>query len=233
VTRLCAGRRKRDAHAIMQEMLSGFGATGPFVSALAVSFALAQPAGAQPISPRPHPVPAAAKVKVDNTPVPLMPVETVWVLGLNSLLTMPPAYDGRLGFFPIEGDRLAAYDLLSGTRQWIIDARPAKAPVAGGGLVFLVETGALRALHTGDGSIAWELPMADPLATHPVWDNGWLVIATAAGEIRAFRATDGELIWRRDLKSPAHAAPALAADRVYIPTSDNRIVALQSGCSMI
>ena len=49
-----------------------------------------------------------------------MPVETVWALALNNLLTVPPAYDGTLGFFPIEGDRLAAYDLLSGTPQWII-----------------------------------------------------------------------------------------------------------------
>jgi len=45
--------------------------------------------------------------------------------------------------------------------------------------------------------------------------------------VRAFRATDGQPIWTRDLTSPAHAAPALAADRVYIPTTDHRIVALR------
>jgi hypothetical protein len=60
-----------------------------------------------------------------------------------------------------------------------------------------------------------------------VWDNGWLVVAMATGEVRALRATDGQLIWARDLKSPAHALPALAADRVYVPTTDGHIVALR------
>ena len=60
-----------------------------------------------------------------------------------------------------------------------------------------------------------------------VWDNGWLIAATTPAAILAFRATDGILIWRRDIKSPAHAPPALAADRVYVPTDDGRVVALR------
>jgi outer membrane protein assembly factor BamB len=100
-------------------------------------------------------------------------------------------------------------------------------PVAGGGLLFLVEPDALTALHASDGSIAWQLPLAEKLSVRPVWDNGWLVVATEPGEILAFRAADGHLVWRRDLKSPAHALPALAADRVYVPTADKRVVALQ------
>jgi outer membrane protein assembly factor BamB len=156
-----------------------------------------------------------------------MPVDTVWGLALNNALTMPPAYEGSRAFFAIEGDRLVAYDLFSGAQQWMVTARPEMAPVAGDGLVFIREPDTLRALHATDGSAAWELPLADKLAVHPVWDNGWLVIALATGDVRALRATDGQVIWSRDLKSPAHAAPALAADRVYIPTSDGRIVALR------
>ena len=156
-----------------------------------------------------------------------MPVETVWGLALNNPLTVPPAYDGSLAFFSIEGDRLVAYDLLSGTQQWLVTARPLTEPAAGDGLVFVLEADALKALRTTDGSVAWELPVVDPLAVRPVWDNGWLVVALANGEVRAYRATDGQLIWNRDLKSPAHALPALAADRVYVPTTDGRIVALR------
>ena len=156
-----------------------------------------------------------------------MPVETVWGLALNNPLTMPPAYDGTQAFFSIEGDRLVAYDLMSGTQTWMVTARPLMEPVAGDGLLFLLEANMLRALHAADGSVAWELPFADALAVHPVWDNGWLVLAAATGEVRALRATDGQLIWRRDLTSPAHALPALAADRVYIPTTDGRIAALR------
>jgi len=45
--------------------------------------------------------------------------------------------------------------------------------------------------------------------------------------VLALRATDGQVVWQRELRSPAHAPPALAADRVYVPTTDGRIVALR------
>jgi outer membrane protein assembly factor BamB len=182
---------------------------------------------AQSHTPRPHPEPKAATAKVDRSVPSLMPVDTLWGLALNNALTRGPAFDGTRAFFPIEGDRLAAYDLISGQQLWMVASKPAMDPVAGGGLVFIREAGTIKALRAADGSLAWELPFADDLAAHPVWDNGWLIVASTSGEVRAFRATDGQLIWTRDLKSPAHAAPALAADRVYVPTRDGRIVALR------
>jgi len=100
-------------------------------------------------------------------------------------------------------------------------------PVAGDGLLFLIEPLTLTALHTVDGSIAWQLPFAETLVVPPVWDNGWLITATAAEEILAFSGKDGRLIWRRAIGSAAHARPSLAADRVYVPTDDGRVVALQ------
>jgi outer membrane protein assembly factor BamB len=181
---------------------------------------------AQPPVPSPSPSPKPSTKKVDRTIPPLTPVENVWSLGLNNLLTQPPAYDGSLAFVSIEGNRLTAYDLVSGSRRWLITAQPEMAPVAGGGFVFLREGGSLKALRGADGSIAWELPLSEKLAVHPVWDNGWLVVALATGEVRALRAIDGQQIWSRNLESPAHAAPALAGDRVYVPTIDHRIVAL-------
>ena len=95
------------------------------------------------------------------------------------------------------------------------------------GLVFLREAGKLRALHASDGSGAWNVRSPTNWPSNRSRDNGWLVVALFSGEVRALRATDGEVIWNRDLKSRAHAAPALAADRVYIPTADGRIVALR------
>jgi outer membrane protein assembly factor BamB len=181
---------------------------------------------AQPPVPRPHPMPSDPAPRVDRTPSSLMPVENVWGLALNNPLTAAPAYSGSQAFFSIDGNRLVAYELAAGTRQWIVAAHPEMPPAAGGGLVFLREADRLRALRAGDGSVAWELPLADKLAIHPVWDNGWLILALATGEVRALRATDGHQIWSRDLSSPAHAAPALSGDRVYVPTTDHRIVAL-------
>jgi outer membrane protein assembly factor BamB len=184
-------------------------------------------AQAQRRSPKPHPEPKSKVVKIDLTEPALTPVETVWGLSLNNGLTAPPAYDGTLAFFPIDGDRLVAYDLMTGAQKWLVTARPSMAPAAGNGLLFLLEAGSLKALRSEDGSAAWELPLAEALAVPPVWDNGWLIVSLATGELRAYRATDGTLLWQRDLKSPAHALPALAADRVYVPTTDGRIVALR------
>ncbi|HEX3643994.1 MAG TPA: PQQ-binding-like beta-propeller repeat protein, partial [Vicinamibacterales bacterium] len=195
--------------------------------ALAVGVLLSVSARGQPPAPRPFPAPRTATPKVDRTPLALTPVENVWGLALNNALAAAPAFEGARAFFAIEGDRLAAYDLIDGTQQWLVTAHAQMAPVAGGGFVFIREADRLLALRSSDGVTAWQLPIADKLAVHPVWDNGWLILALASGEVRALRATDGQLIWTRDLKSAAHAPPALAADRVYVPTDDSRIVALR------
>ena len=52
------------------------------------------------------------------------------------------------------------------------------------------------------------------------------MLASAAGSIIAIRSSDGEVIWRRDIGSPAHASPTIAADRVYVPLDNARVVAL-------
>jgi len=199
---------------------------------LALTLAISASSLAQTSPPPPVPFPTpkpkrAASREPDRTPLDLFPVRTVWTLDLHSRLTQPPAYDDERGFFAIEQDRIVAYDLRTGTQKWIAAATARMPLAAGGGLLFVVEPSMLTALRTADGSIAWQLPFADTLAVHPVWDNGWLIAATAADEMLAFRAADGELIWRRAIGAAAHAAPALAADRVYVPTEDGRVIALQ------
>jgi outer membrane protein assembly factor BamB len=160
-------------------------------------------------------------------PIPLLPTRTVWTLALNNQLIGSPVCDDTNAYFPIEGDRLTAYGIFSGTQKWMVSARPQSALVTGDGLLFFVEPDTLTALQTADGSIAWQLPLTEKVVVRPVWDNGWLVVALESGTILALRAADGHLVWKRDLGSPAHALPALAADRVYLPVTDGRIVALQ------
>ncbi len=154
------------------------------------------------------------------------PVRTAWTIPLGPRLTGVPGFSAGRGFFPVDSTRLSAYDLSSGEAAWTIDLRAAAAPVAGGGLVFIVESGALTALDERDGRRVWQIPFSEPLATPLVWDNGWLLAATGSGQIVALRAADGETIWRRDIGAPLSASPALAADRVYLPVGDRRLVAL-------
>ena len=163
----------------------------------------------------------------DRTPLSLFPLKPLWTLALNNAIMAPPAFDATRGFFPLEGDQIAAYDLVSGEQLWVTPARTRVEPAAGDDLVFVVEPGVLAARYATDGDIAWELPFTDTLAVPPVWDNGWLITASTTGEVIAFRAKDGQLIWRRNIGAPAHARPALSADRVYLPMSDSRVVALR------
>jgi len=100
-------------------------------------------------------------------------------------------------------------------------------PAAGDGFVFLADEGTLAALKDNDGSPAWRVSFSESLAAPLVWDNGWLIAAAASNTVFAFRASDGKLIWQRDIGSRANVRPALAADRVYVATVDERIVALQ------
>jgi outer membrane protein assembly factor BamB len=160
-------------------------------------------------------------------PPKLFPLRLARTLALTSALTVPPAFNGTRGYFPIEGDRLAAYDLDTGEELWVMPARTQSRPAVGDGLVFIAVPEALAALRETDGAEAWRLPLTDRLAAPLVWDNGWLIAATASGTLLALRAGDGQLIWQRDLGSPLSAPPALAADRVYAPARDGRIVALR------
>lgn len=156
----------------------------------------------------------------------LFPVQTVWNQPLDTVVATPPVFAGHRGFVPVEGGQIAAYDIEAGVEIWTAAARPASMPAAGDGLLYFDEADALTALKQETGAVAWRRPFAGKLAVPLVADNGWLIGADLSGTVLAFRAADGELIWRQELGVPVHAAPALAADRVYVALEDGRVVAL-------
>ena len=162
----------------------------------------------------------------DRSPQSLFPLKPLWTLALNNGLTAPPAFDATRGFFPLDGDQIAAYNLVTGALLWVMPAGTRVEPATGDDLVFVFEPGVLAARHAESGEVAWKLPFTDTLAVPPVWDNGWLITASTSGEVMAFRAKDGQLIWRRNVGAALHARPALSADRVYLPMTDSRVVAL-------
>jgi outer membrane protein assembly factor BamB len=158
----------------------------------------------------------------------LFPTRPAWSLALNATLAAPVGFAGSRGYLPMEGNRLAAYDLSSGTLLWIAPVESQSQPVAGDSLVFILEPAGLTARHDLDGSIAWQLPFSETLAVPLLWDTGWLVAATTTGSLLAFRASDGELLWRYELEIRAHARPSFDGDRLYVPLDDGRLVALRA-----
>ena len=156
----------------------------------------------------------------------LFPVVPAWNNPLDAVMPAPPAASGTRAFVPIDGDRLMAFDLQAGGAVWTSPAHPLFVPATGDGLVFLAEPGVITARRQDTGAVAWRMPFAAELAVPLVWDNGWLIAADAAGDVLAFRAVDGVLIWRQNLDGRVHAAPALAADRLYVGLEDGHVVAL-------
>jgi outer membrane protein assembly factor BamB len=181
--------------------------------------------------------PAARQVKQrrsadDKTPMQLFPLAPLWTLALNNALTAAPAFDETRGFFPLEGDQLAAYDLIERRQLWIASVRTTVEPVVGNGLVFVFEQESLVALHVKDGAVVWKKPLDETLVVPPALAGKWLVTATAAGDILARRAEDGEIVWRRHLNAPAHARPEITATGIFVSTADSHVVALDSNSGM-
>jgi outer membrane protein assembly factor BamB len=152
----------------------------------------------------------------------------VWTLALNNALTAAPAFDGKRGFFPLEGDQLAAYDLVEGRRLWIAAIHTTVEPVAANGLVLVFEPESIVALRVEDGAVAWRTPHADTLAVPPSLAGEWLVTATTAGDVVARRLRDGATLWRQPLGVPAHARPEVTSTRIFVSMSDSGVVALDS-----
>jgi len=157
----------------------------------------------------------------------LFPTRVLWTLALNSRLTSAPAYDGPRAYFPIDGDRLVAYDLRTGHQLWMVPAKHLSRPVAGDGMIFSVDETGITARRAEDGLEAWKVPIGEPIAAELTWESGWLVAGTASGSVLAFRAHDGELIWRAHLEAPLHAPATLGGERVYLPVADGHVVALR------
>ena len=145
---------------------------------------------------------------------------------MNNDLTAAPALARHRGYFPLDGDRLAAYDIRYGTLLWIADGRSDFAPVVGDRQIFLIDGKTLIALSEDTGVVAWRVSLPETLVAPPTWYTGWLVGTAASGSVAAFRASDGGLIWRQELGAPIHGSAAIGADRVYVPMKDGRIVAL-------
>jgi outer membrane protein assembly factor BamB len=164
----------------------------------------------------------------DKTPLQLFPVASLWTLALNNSLTAAPAFDGTRGFFPLESDQLAAYDLVGRRLLWTAPVHTTVEPVVGDGLVFVVEPDFLIALRVEDGIVAWKVPFAETLAVPPAFAGGWLVTATTTGDIVAHRAREGAVIWRQHLNASAHARPEIVGARIFVPTSDAHVIALNS-----
>src|SRR5262245_32668194 len=67
-------------------------------------------------------------------PPALGPFRQIWAAQLEGSLTAMPSFSGERGFFPMDGDRLVAYDLMMGAQLWVAPRSVALQPANGAGL---------------------------------------------------------------------------------------------------
>src|SRR5262249_26140625 len=113
--------------------------------------------------------------------VALVPTRELWTLALNAPLAAPPAYDSRRVFFPIDGDRLVAYDVLSGRQLWLTSARVVSPPAAGG----------VHALRASDGHEIWQRDLSAALHARPALAADRIYAPLANGRVAALQVETG------------------------------------------
>lgn len=158
------------------------------------------------------------------------PLEVKWSAALPAAPLHPPAFDGNSVYVALTTSQLVAVTIKDGKTAWSVECPMSAPPAAGAGLVFAGSDGLIEARAEADGAAQWRRPVTGRvIALH--WDAGWLIAQTEPGLLLALRAADGEILWQKDFGSPISGSPAPAADRLYVPLKDGRIVALslQSG----
>lgn len=160
---------------------------------------------------------------VESTVAPLDPR---WSIPFETPPAAAPGFDANTAYVPLKGGQLVAVDLDRGTVRWRLDVATPMTPATGDGLVFTTSDAAIEARDAMTGVTRWRTPLPGGAAVPLYWDTGWLVASTPNGDLAAFRASDGTLVWRQALGAPLAAAPAPALDRLFLPLSDNRLVAV-------
>ena len=158
------------------------------------------------------------------------PLEAKWSATLPSPPEFEPAFDANRIYLGLKTKQLVALLIKDGTTSWSVECPMSAAPAAGSGLVYTGSEDLIEARSETDGSTQWRRPVKGRIVSIH-WDGGWLFAQTEPGPLLVLRASDGEVLWQKDFGSPLHAAPAAAADRLYLPLKDGRVIALtlQSG----
>lgn len=106
-------------------------------------------------------------------------------------------------------------------------------PLVAGGTVFAMDAyGRVTALEAGSGRRRWDLDTRPDkerdgaLGGGLAFEGNRLYVVTGLAEAMAVDPADGTVGWRVALPAPARGAPTVAGGRVFVPTTENHLVAL-------
>jgi len=106
-------------------------------------------------------------------------------------------------------------------------------PVVGGGSIFTMDALAhITAFDANSGVTQWRFDLTPDGEDEGsvrggglAYDDGRLFAATGVGELWAIEAKSGGFYWKQKLEAPLRAAPTVYGGRVFVVTTDNRVVA--------
>ena len=153
------------------------------------------------------------------------PLVESWTTTRESPPAFKAAFDDTHAYFARRDNQLDALSLQTGKLDWSVECPMTAPPVAGGGSVFSGGDRSVEARSQRDGTVRWRTSV-DGKIDSLYWDTDWLIAATDKGLLLAIRAADGEVLWRRDVGAKLQAAPAPAANRLYVPVQNGALMAL-------
>jgi outer membrane protein assembly factor BamB len=113
-------------------------------------------------------------------------------------------------------------------------------PVAAGGRVFTLDTGARVQATSSGGAALWSRDLTPPGQRAPSASGGGLAVAgdrlyvtSVYGFLAALDAATGAEIWRQRFDAPVTGAPSVAGDRVFVSAADSTLWAIDTASGRI
>lgn len=106
----------------------------------------------------------------------------------------------------------------------------AASPVLRGSRIYVGYSGtsALLVLDRDSGTVIQSLPMQGPVASAPIFANGFVFVADSAGYVACFNEGTGKEIWQRHVGAPVLSRPSLDHGILYVSNVNNEVYALHT-----
>ena len=130
-------------------------------------------------------------------------------------------------YVALRENTLVAIHRESGVFIWIWAGDTVLSMAAGGGDLYVVTAGGLRALDAATGYERWTTPIGARVTAPIIWEHGLVILVVEPGELLGVRGLDGRSVWRRPLgATTTHPPAAGSAGALYLSLSDGRVTAL-------
>jgi outer membrane protein assembly factor BamB len=183
---------------------------------------------------------AEPKKKILPTPLPLLPVEQVWITTLDATPAAGGAMDDERVYIPMQPEVIQALRRDTGAKVWTRDIETAWPPLLVNGVLYVAASDEIHALDPATGDQKWrvpfEHPMIAPLSAVPgsgIGDPGsaiksadLLIGVFEKGIVIAFAAEDGRMLWSHELGAASRFAAVSDGTRAFFALDDSRVVAL-------